>query len=536
MNNHSPYHCPKKTGFTLLELSVVLTIISLVTVMAITSGIAVISNVKQAATTKKMAAIEDALMAYRTANDRLPCPASLTTQITDINYGLEAGAGTGSSPVSATGVCWGASMLPKANFTSGNAAEGGVPVATLGLPNDFMFDGWGNRIRYAVDVTFTAAGTFANTPIAAVCGALKVCDGQGLATSTSCTKSRSNGALYVLLSHGPNSQGAYSKTGLPYNGGVQNTNELANCHCSSSTGAATGTYNAIYVQQAPAYQATYIGKDSYYFDDIVSYKERWQMRNAWDYPILVYVADNGAGNVQRFTSSGVALAPIPFIANGGAASQTNSPWGITADGSGNIWVIDTGAAAAKEFDACGNYITSIALTGTPKSGAFDISGNLWVTDYATPSLKKYSTATTGTGLTASGPIGVTVDPTGNIWVSDTAHTTIYKFLSTGGAINSSFPVTSPVGIAADTAGNIWAANSTTNTIQKYTNVGVLQSQFGGPGSTDGLFTGLKNIMIDSSGNIWVVDSTRVQEFDSSGNFIQKLTGTFTSPTSVLVTR
>jgi prepilin-type N-terminal cleavage/methylation domain-containing protein len=162
----------KPSGFTLLELSIVLIIIALVTGMSVVSGISVVANVRQTATQSKIAAIEQAMLANRITNDRIPCPASLTLLPTDPNYGVEA-----ANPGSCTG------GTPAATFTSPNgAAEGAVPTVTLGLPNDFMYDGWGSRFRYAVDKNTTNAGAFPTLSLA-YGGTITVNDGFGNARS-----------------------------------------------------------------------------------------------------------------------------------------------------------------------------------------------------------------------------------------------------------------------------------------------------------------------------------------------------------------
>src|ERR1700733_6407698 len=137
-----------------------------------------------------MAAIDKALMAFRIANDRIPCPSDLTLTPGSSNYGVEAASAnnaTNSAAVQGGGV-WSTCIngpigTPHANFYTTNilvnnmsmweagtevtSAEGGVPTIALGLPNDFMFDGWGNRIRYVVDANMTQTGAFSAMPAGA---------------------------------------------------------------------------------------------------------------------------------------------------------------------------------------------------------------------------------------------------------------------------------------------------------------------------------------------------------------------------------
>src|SRR5206468_3078595 len=81
-------------------------------------------------TVATMDAIEKALLNYRVAFNRLPCPSDLTTTATNANYGIEA---------ANMGSCTGGS--PAANFIAASGtAEGGVPTRALRLPDSFMYD------------------------------------------------------------------------------------------------------------------------------------------------------------------------------------------------------------------------------------------------------------------------------------------------------------------------------------------------------------------------------------------------------------
>ena len=299
----------KQRGFTLLELSIVLIIVALVTGMAATSGISIIATARLTGTQNKMKAIDDALMQYRNANDRLPCPGDLTIAPGATNYGVE-----GTIP----GTCIGGS--PAANFsaagatnTTATAAEGALPAVTLGLSNDFMLDGWGNRFRYAVDVSMTALGAFSGTPLGCTIGAITVKDANGTA--------RSKGSIYALISHGANGHGAYTRNGVTLNAASVNTNEQTNCHCNSS--AAATTYAPTYVQMASSVDA---GNALDNFDDLVSYKERWQMRTDWD----------TSGSCPYLA---VATSASPYVTlyrlHNGALSKLPAPTGTLPDNQGN---------------------------------------------------------------------------------------------------------------------------------------------------------------------------------------------------------
>ena len=76
-------------GFTLLELTIVLVIVAIITGMGLISTLGVLESARRAATENKLNEIEKALMAFRVANGRLPCPFDLYHADTSAFAGLE---------------------------------------------------------------------------------------------------------------------------------------------------------------------------------------------------------------------------------------------------------------------------------------------------------------------------------------------------------------------------------------------------------------------------------------------------------------
>src|SRR5579884_4112058 len=161
-----------RRGFSLLELSIVLTVISLI----IGGGMVTLTGYMQAtqynATVARMDEIEKALFNYAVAFNRIPCPSSLTALAGTATYGAEA---------ANKGSCTGGT--PAANFSAASGTvEGGVPTRTLRMPDAYQYDGWGNRFRYAVDPTMTAANALpikAGGPCTASTSAITVKDSTG---------------------------------------------------------------------------------------------------------------------------------------------------------------------------------------------------------------------------------------------------------------------------------------------------------------------------------------------------------------------
>ena len=260
-----------RRGFTLLELSVVLILIATI----LGSGLAMLTASLQASqyntTVARMDAIEKALLNYGVSFYRVPCPANLTLTVASANYGYEAGASAGGV---GSGECV-TGMTPAANFKSvSGAEEGGVPTRALQLPDEYMYDGWGRKFRYAVDPSATKTNSLPY-PTGGLCSAsassITVNDAGGGARTTS--------AIYALVSHGVNGHGAYTSNGVAANGGSVNGDELTNCHCDSTGAAAAYTPN--YVEKVPMQDASNALDN---FDDLVTFKEGWQMQ-APNYPL-----------------------------------------------------------------------------------------------------------------------------------------------------------------------------------------------------------------------------------------------------------
>lgn len=254
-----------------MELAIVIIVISLVTAMGFVFGKEAIETARRVQTQNKLDEIEKALLRFRTMNDRLPCPGNPTLATSHASYGSEL---LGSSEPCSTNN----TTTPPFRFANTNVSPeaiivaGNVPVRTLGLPDDFMYDGWGRKFEYAIDQELAAARAFKFIPPMANDCAIPVSNGP-----TGLPAIRSSGAIYVLVSAGPNGHGGYTKAGTRHSSGSTNSYEQANCHCNSSATSTNPGANQKYVLREQVGSTGTAG-----FDDIVRYKERWQMMNDED--------------------------------------------------------------------------------------------------------------------------------------------------------------------------------------------------------------------------------------------------------------
>ena len=197
---------PTQSGFTLIELAIVLVIMGLLISAIIGVGTAQLQQARISATKQKEDVIRLALINYITRNNRLPCPAVATIAEGATGYGVEA-------PNS--GVCTG-------TVVNGAVATGIVPWTSLGVSDENATDGYYNRYTY--QVALTATNTNAQT-IAGLKGAISIHSGTptvlGLPAAgnqtNDCTPAGGNynpcSAVAVIVSHGANTFGSYGRDG-----------------------------------------------------------------------------------------------------------------------------------------------------------------------------------------------------------------------------------------------------------------------------------------------------------------------------------
>lgn len=171
-------------GFSLIELSVVLVLLTIVLGLGLGALNAQFQSAHTSVTKKRMDLIRDALIAHLGATRRLPCADNPSI-----------GGVTGVEDCPAT--------------------FGVLPYATLGLSRESAEDGWGNLLTYSVFAasTPTCPGPGIDWKNAACfgegkLGGITLNDGSlGAATPVTTT------AIAVIVSHGPNGLGAWTREG-----------------------------------------------------------------------------------------------------------------------------------------------------------------------------------------------------------------------------------------------------------------------------------------------------------------------------------
>ena len=169
-----------------------------------------------------------------------------------------------------------------------------------------------------------------------------------------------------------------------------------------------------------------------------------------------------------FCSAPVAL---PVLANNVITlGGFNVPDGVAVDGSGNVFVAETGSFYIKEMLAPAYTTTNTLGDGTalnhPAGVAVDATGNVFFSDSSYNTVKRFlagSYTASASSPLGSGfilPQGVAVDGGGNVYVGDPSNYAVYEIVAAGGyttvrTLVQDVPTLVPYGVAVDGSGNVF---------------------------------------------------------------------------------
>jgi hypothetical protein len=254
--------------------------------------------------------------------------------------------------------------------------------------------------------------------------------------------------------------------------------------------------------------------------------------------------------------------PVGGYADGtGSAARFSFPYGVAVDTDGNVYVADGNNNAIRKVSAAGEVTTLAGLAGSsgstdgtgtaarfssPFGVTVDSTGNVYVADGGNNTIRKVTP--TGVVTTLAGqpgssgsndglgsaarfnfPASVAVDSAGTVYVADQYNQTIRKVTPAGGVTTlaglagvpgstdgtgTAARFNSPTGVGVDGAGNVYVADHSGNTIRKVTPEGIvstLAGLAGNFGSADGtagaaLFNNPAGVAVDGAGNLYVADT------------------------------
>ncbi|MEI9979702.1 MAG: NHL repeat-containing protein [Edaphobacter sp.] len=237
-----------------------------------------------------------------------------------------------------------------------------------------------------------------------------------------------------------------------------------------------------------------------------------------------------------------ALTELPALGTGGAVEQIasasaglNESYGLTVDGSNNIWVsneqtsssINGGDGNVVKFSNTGQVLSGASgFTGGgvffPQGLAADTTGNVWVVDYGDSMVTLLgSSGTAVNGSTGWGvgqlslPVAVAVNASHNAWVANQSETTVTRISADGSKVMAIDCCNGASGVAVDQGGNVWAANYFGDSISEVSSAGAVLLN----GQTGGGVSHPQGIAVDGAGNVWVgnLNKGTVSEFSGAGS-------------------
>jgi len=222
----------KIAGFTIMELAIVVIIAGIM----MTAGIAItktqLDQSRYNATATNLKTIKNRMALHRTRKGAYLCPAIRDLPLDDANFGIADTSADCNNTVSA----------------GADVRIGTIPTRTLGIPDAMMFDGYGNRLTYAVSTDLTNAITFDKDQ-----GKVEIKDSRGEDVVD---------AHFVIVSHGKNGRGSYKSDGSKH--------PLDNCS-NNNDGLDVENCND---EQTFRKTINFSNKTgATYFDDLVSYPE-----------------------------------------------------------------------------------------------------------------------------------------------------------------------------------------------------------------------------------------------------------------------
>lgn len=265
----APVRASRSAGFTLVELSVVIVIISIVAVSGLEVAASYMGRTAYQTTAAKLAVIDRAVAEYKRVKGYLPCPALPT---------MGPGNGCYGKGYSGSGAC-----LPTAcdadQMASNTVYFGDVPARDLGLSLEYVTDSYGSKFRYVVSKDLAMNATTYN-----VSGdALAIRSGK-LGTNCGNTGDRcqSRGtAAYAVLSFGADRRGAYGPNGTlsacvpsptgDYDGRI----DTANCRMASNPSLVAGG-SSVTVPANAFYDSRFNSGtvEENYFDDLIVWRSK----------------------------------------------------------------------------------------------------------------------------------------------------------------------------------------------------------------------------------------------------------------------
>ena len=298
----------------------------------------------------------------------------------------------------------------------------------------------------------------------------------------------------------------------------------------------------------------------------------------------LYIADSENHRIRRVDGAGTITTVAGtgergYGGDGGPAveARLNGPRGVAVDGSGNLYIADSGNHRIRRLEASG-IITTVAGNGErgfggdggaaveaqlylPLGVAVDGSGALYIADTFNRRIRRVDRSGTITTVAGNGgigygrgggpavrtslnvPLGVAVDGSGNLYIAESDQNRIHRVDASGiittvagtgegggggdGGRAVEARLNSPISVAVDRAGNLYIAEYSNHRIRRVDVSGIITtvagtgeigfSGDGGP-AVEARLWHPGGVAVDGSGALYIADTFnhRIRRVDASG--------------------
>jgi type II secretory pathway pseudopilin PulG len=244
----------KIKAFSLIELSVILTIIAIIISSLLTIILAEEELERTTRTYEKMEITYDKIKLFIAQQGRLPCPSDPALLTDDTEYGAEN--------------CEDIFMCDDNNCNSVIIYQGSIPVETLGLEDDFIYDEFGYKFSYIVAIRDTIYGNN-------IFSSWGINNNNNEIELTNINNGFAKPSSLLIISHGENGNGAFYKNKIQILE-TENEEEISN---SSHDGVVTIKPDNDF----------YYGAKTENFDDIVFFKSKEELIDLVKNPIEITI-------------------------------------------------------------------------------------------------------------------------------------------------------------------------------------------------------------------------------------------------------
>lgn len=319
----------KEAGFTLIDVAMGLTIAGFLLAGMASAAKIYVKNKELEDTRDHAKIVASAIDNYVLEKGRFPCPARISAKMEDADYGKETACSVFDPATKTVSIpfapgtfdaglgLWGEEADDQYLGQDRYVVRGAVPFVDLNIPEFYGYDGYGNRLMYAVSASQTNELGFINSGG----GAITVVDSS---QDTGTTGAARRGTHFVVFSAGPSGEGAWTRYGaefLPCGAGL----DAENCNTSTSGAGKKARYMSARYSLATGAER---------FDDIVV------LRSSKHMPLWRPMSDNGE-DIQTIDDDSRVI--------------------ISSDASASIPADPLNAASALKVDVVGTAAAEIAM-------------------------------------------------------------------------------------------------------------------------------------------------------------------------------